>query len=94
MRNRLPGYSISLDRKKQYVQSRLQIAPVGFASRWNAGAPRRQSRRLTRSVGHAHAASLTRAPGPGPGPASPAKASPRGGFSVGRVGRRVDRDDG
>ena len=37
MRKRLPGYSISLDRKKQYSQSRLQIAPVGLASRWNAG---------------------------------------------------------
>ena len=36
MRKRLPGYSISFDRKKQYVQSRLQTAPVGFASRWNA----------------------------------------------------------
>jgi hypothetical protein len=36
IRNRLPGYSNSLDRKKQYSQSRLQMAPVGFASRWNA----------------------------------------------------------
>src|SRR4051794_39757519 len=36
MRNRLPGYSISLDRKKQYSQSRLQIAPVGLAITWNA----------------------------------------------------------
>src|SRR3990172_1458173 len=40
MRNGLPGYSDSFDRKKQYVQSRLQIAPVGFASTWNdRGAP-------------------------------------------------------
>src|SRR3954465_7556823 len=40
MRKRLPGYSISLDRKKQYSQSRLQMAPVGLAIRWNAsGAP-------------------------------------------------------
>jgi hypothetical protein len=36
MRKREPGYSISFDRKKQYEQSRLQTAPVGFASRWNA----------------------------------------------------------
>src|SRR3982751_1779418 len=40
MRKRLPGYSISLDRKKQYSQSRLQMAPVGLAITWNAtGAP-------------------------------------------------------
>src|SRR5450631_4488622 len=40
MRKRLPGYSISLDKKKQYSQSRLQIAPVGLAIAWNAtGAP-------------------------------------------------------
>ena len=31
IRNRLPGYSISLDRKKQYSQSRLHTAPVGLA---------------------------------------------------------------
>src|SRR3954452_12055614 len=36
IRNREPGYSISFERKKQYEQSRLQTAPVGFASRWNA----------------------------------------------------------
>ena len=36
IRKRLPGYSISLDRKKQYLQSRLQTAPVGFDSRWNS----------------------------------------------------------
>jgi hypothetical protein len=28
-----------LERKKQYVQSRLHTAPVGFASRWNAAGP-------------------------------------------------------
>ena len=33
MRKRLPGYSISLERKKQYELSRLQTAPVGLASR-------------------------------------------------------------
>jgi hypothetical protein len=33
IRKRLPGYSISFDRKKQYLQSRLQMAPVGLASR-------------------------------------------------------------
>ena len=33
------GYSASLDRKKQYVQSMLQVAPVGFASRWKPGGP-------------------------------------------------------
>ena len=33
IRNRLPGYSISFERKKQYLQSRLQTAPVGLASR-------------------------------------------------------------
>src|SRR4051794_31628066 len=33
---RLPGYSISFERKKQYEQSRLHTAPVGFARRWNA----------------------------------------------------------
>ena len=33
MRKRLPGYRLSFDRKKQYWQSRLQIAPVGFTSR-------------------------------------------------------------
>ena len=37
IRKRLPGYSISLDKKKQYSQSRLQIAPVGLAIRWKAG---------------------------------------------------------
>ena len=31
------GYSASLDRKKQYVQSMLQVAPLGFASRWKPG---------------------------------------------------------
>src|SRR3954471_6926801 len=36
IRKREPGYSISFERKKQYEQSRLQTAPVGFASRWNA----------------------------------------------------------
>ena len=36
MRKPLPGYSCSLDRKKQYSQSRLQIAPVGFAITWKA----------------------------------------------------------
>src|SRR5262245_25541959 len=41
IRNRSPGYNNSFDRKKQYVQSRLQIAPDGFAIKWNAGgAPR------------------------------------------------------
>src|SRR5690348_15110221 len=41
IRNALPGYSASLDRKKQYVQSRLQTAPLGLARTWNApGAPR------------------------------------------------------
>ena len=33
------GYSASLDRKKQYVQSMLHVAPVGFASRWKPGGP-------------------------------------------------------
>jgi len=37
MRNRSPGYNISFERKKQYVQSRLQIAPEGFAITWNGG---------------------------------------------------------
>ena len=37
MRNRSPGYSISFERKKQYVQSRLHIAPDGFAITWKAG---------------------------------------------------------
>ncbi len=37
MRMRSPGYSASFERKKQYVQSRLQIAPVGLARRWNDG---------------------------------------------------------
>jgi hypothetical protein len=37
IRNREPGYSISFERKKQYAQSRLQTAPVGFARRWKAG---------------------------------------------------------
>src|SRR5262245_2741439 len=36
IRNRLPGYSISFDKKKQYSQSRLQIAPGGLAMTWNA----------------------------------------------------------
>ncbi len=35
MRNRSPGYSASLDRKKQYSQSRLQMGPVGLARTWN-----------------------------------------------------------
>ena len=30
-------YNISLDKKKQYLQSRLQIAPVGLIKTWNAG---------------------------------------------------------
>jgi hypothetical protein len=51
MRNRDPGYSISFDRKKQYEQSRLQTAPVGLASRWNAaGASRIVETVLTTSV--------------------------------------------
>lgn len=32
IRKPLPGYRVSFERKKQYVQSRLQIAPVGLAS--------------------------------------------------------------
>src|SRR6266496_4131641 len=35
MRKRLFGYSSSLERKKQYLQSRLQMAPVGLVSTWN-----------------------------------------------------------
>src|SRR5208282_1773287 len=31
------GYSASLDRKKQYWQSMLQVDPLGFASRWKPG---------------------------------------------------------
>jgi hypothetical protein len=31
------GYSASLERKKQYVQSMLHVDPLGLASRWNAG---------------------------------------------------------
>ena len=41
IRNVEPGYSASLDRKKQYVQSRLHTAPVGLARRWK---PRRRGR--------------------------------------------------
>src|SRR3954468_3165497 len=37
MRNRSPGYSASFSRKKQYVQSRLQIGPDGLASTWKPG---------------------------------------------------------
>jgi hypothetical protein len=33
------GYSASLDRKKQYVQSILHVDPDGFASRWKPGGP-------------------------------------------------------
>src|SRR6266581_9036825 len=36
MRKRLFGYSSSLERKKQYLQSRLQMAPVGFVRTWKA----------------------------------------------------------
>ena len=32
MRWLLSGYRLDLDRKKQYLQSRLQIAPLGLAS--------------------------------------------------------------
>jgi hypothetical protein len=28
-----------LDRKKQYVQSMLQVEPLGLASRWKPGGP-------------------------------------------------------
>jgi len=31
------GYSASFDRKKQYVQSMLQVLPLGFDRRWNPG---------------------------------------------------------
>jgi hypothetical protein len=31
MRKRAPGYNSSFDKKKQYAQSRLQMAPDGFA---------------------------------------------------------------
>src|SRR5580700_291336 len=31
------GYSDSLDKKKQYVQSILQVDPLGLASRWKPG---------------------------------------------------------
>src|SRR3954453_4515536 len=52
MRKRLPGYSISLDRKKQYSQSRLQMAPVGLAITWKArGASSRVSMPL---LAHEH----------------------------------------
>lgn len=33
--NGLPGYNISFDKKKHYLQSRLQIAPVGLIKTWN-----------------------------------------------------------
>ena len=36
MRNSLFGYSCSLDRKKQYSQSRLHTAPVGLDITWKA----------------------------------------------------------
>ncbi|CAB4596830.1 unannotated protein [freshwater metagenome] len=40
MRKRSPGYNCSFERKKQYVQSRLQMAPPGLARTWKAaGAP-------------------------------------------------------
>jgi hypothetical protein len=39
MRCRSFGYSDSLDRKKQYVQSILQVDPLGLASRWKPGGP-------------------------------------------------------
>lgn len=35
MRKPPPGHSSSLERKKKYSQSRLQIAPVGLAMTWN-----------------------------------------------------------
>src|SRR5450631_4671993 len=31
------GYSASFERKKQYLQSMLQVDPLGLASRWNPG---------------------------------------------------------
>src|SRR5271155_5610733 len=31
------GYSSSFDKKKQYVQSMLQVDPLGFANRWKHG---------------------------------------------------------
>ena len=34
IQKRLPGYRFSLERKKQYLQSRLQMAPVGLPSTW------------------------------------------------------------
>ena len=37
MRNLEPGYSASFERKKQYVQSRLQTAPVGLVRTWKDG---------------------------------------------------------
>jgi hypothetical protein len=33
----LPGYSISFDRKKQYLQSKLHAAPEGLTNKWNPG---------------------------------------------------------
>ena len=33
------GYSASLDREKQYVQSMLQVDPLGLASSWKPGGP-------------------------------------------------------
>src|SRR6267154_1953547 len=31
------GYRTSFERKKQYLQSRLQLAPAGFAGMWKEG---------------------------------------------------------
>jgi hypothetical protein len=31
------GYSASLDKKKQYLQSMLQVDPLGFANKWKRG---------------------------------------------------------
>jgi hypothetical protein len=31
------GYNDSLDKKKQYVQSMLQVEPLGLASKWKPG---------------------------------------------------------
>ncbi|WP_228881864.1 hypothetical protein [Paraburkholderia saeva] len=31
------GYSASFDRKKQYLQSILQVDPLGLASKWKQG---------------------------------------------------------
>src|SRR5688572_32393044 len=106
MRNRSPGYSASLERKKQYSQSRLQIGPVGLASTWNcagavngrgsgrAGAGRPASSRRPSDTGTGAMATHATESRPSVGRSAPGSAPSRGHRTVTPAARFTPEGEG